>query len=111
MFNLSKLDHTSNKNADILSIPNYLLRYISGRGRRDRIVVGFITTVPDLDKKRPYANPRTRCIIFLTLLLDFHIDAVITYSLNNPSVIVLPQLHSIENIADILNTPHHICLY
>jgi hypothetical protein len=31
--------------------------------RRDRIVVGFITTVPDLDKERPYANPLVRPLL------------------------------------------------
>ena len=45
---------------------------------------------------------RPRCIIYLTLLLDF---------LNNPSVIFLTQLHSISEYCKILNTPHHLLLY
>ena len=43
---------------------------------------------------------RLRWIIFLTLLLDFHTYVVITYFLNNPSVIFLTQLHSMQNIAE-----------
>jgi hypothetical protein len=37
----------------------YCTNIIILKGHRgcDRIVVGFITTVPDLDKERPYANP------------------------------------------------------
>ena len=36
---------------------------MKGRRGRDRIVVGFITTVPDLDKERPYANPLVRPLL------------------------------------------------
>jgi hypothetical protein len=36
---------------------------LKGRRGRDRIVVGFITTVPDLDKERPYANPLVRPLL------------------------------------------------
>jgi hypothetical protein len=57
---------------------------------------------------------RPRCILFLTLLLDFHTYAVISYCtfyLNNPSVIFLTQLVSISEYCRILNTPHHLPLY
>ena len=35
----------------------------------------------------------------------------VLYFLNNPSVILLTQLHSISEYCTILNTPHHLCLY
>jgi hypothetical protein len=53
---------------------------------------------------------RSMCIIFSTLLLDFHTYPVL-YFLNNPSVVFLTQLHSISEYCRILNTPHHLCLY
>ena len=58
---------------------------------------------------------RPRCIIYLTLLLDFHIYVVIMYTvlqfLNNHSVIFLTQLHSISEYVRTLSTPHHFCPY
>jgi hypothetical protein len=56
---------------------------------------------------------RPRCILFLTLLLDFsHLCCHnVLYFLNNPSVIFLTQLHSISEYCRILNTPPHLRLY
>ena len=51
---------------------------------------------------------RPRFMLFLTLLLDFHTYAVITYC---TSVIFRTQLHSISEYCRILNTPHHHRLY
>ena len=58
-----------------------------------------------LDRLKPRASTfrglRPRCMIFLTLLFEFHTYVAISwhkvlYFLNNPSVISLTQLHSIS---------------
>jgi hypothetical protein len=76
------------------------------------------TGLPQVTGKLYHIIPRRpRCIIFSTLLLDFHAYAVclychnVLYFLNNPSVIFLSQLYSISDYCRILNTPHHLCLY
>ena len=67
-----------------------------------------------LDRLKPRASKfrGPRCIVYLTLLLDFHLCSHnVLYFLNNPSVIFLTQLHSISEYCRILNTPRHLCLY
>ena len=58
---------------------------------------------------------RPRCIMFLTRSLDFdtYMLSYITqlYSLNNPSVNFLAQLHPILEYCRILDTSHHPRLY
>ena len=56
-----------------------------------------------------FGSLRPRCIICLTLLMDFTLNVL--YFLNNPSVIFLTQLNSISEYYRIVYTPHHLYLY
>jgi len=87
---------------------------MSAKLEDNKLLVGKTVPVPDLPTGLPSWNLGwLRCIILLTLSLDFHTYAVIvhcTHSLSNPSVIFFAQLHSIsEYCRKATNTNFIIC--